>query len=106
MCSRTRTRPSNVSSSDAEKSLRQLPSRIWNGRLCCEDARMICEWPDDSNSLRKLLLARLLGRACAALKLASLRAPDDARVLERVGESLLEYCDPFRAGKIFRRAID
>ena len=50
--------------------------------------------------------ARLLGRACAALKLASMRAPDDARLLERVGESLLEYCDPFRAGKIFRRAID
>jgi tetratricopeptide (TPR) repeat protein len=50
--------------------------------------------------------ARLLGRACAALKLASLRAPNDARLLERVGESLLEYCDPFRAGKIFRRAIE
>jgi tetratricopeptide (TPR) repeat protein len=50
--------------------------------------------------------ARLLGRACAALKLASLRAPDDARLLERVGESLLEYCDPMRAAKIFRRAIE
>ena len=50
--------------------------------------------------------ARLLGRACAALKLASLRAPGDARLLERVGESLLEYCDPMRAAKVFRRAID
>jgi hypothetical protein len=50
--------------------------------------------------------ARLLGRACAALKLASLRAPNDARLLERVGESLLEYCDPIRAAKVFRRAID
>jgi tetratricopeptide (TPR) repeat protein len=50
--------------------------------------------------------ARLLGRACAALKLASMRAPNDAKLLERVGESLLEYCDPFRAAKIFRRAID
>jgi hypothetical protein len=40
------------------------------------------------------------------LKLASLRAPNDARLLERVGESLLEYCDPFRAGKIFRRTIE
>jgi len=50
--------------------------------------------------------ARLLGRACAALKLASLRAPTDARLLERVGESLLEYCDPTRAAKVFRRAID
>ena len=50
--------------------------------------------------------ARLLGRACAALKLASLRAPNDARLLERVGESLLEYCDPIRASKMFRRAVD
>jgi tetratricopeptide (TPR) repeat protein len=50
--------------------------------------------------------ARLLGRACAALKLASLRAPTDARLLERIGESLLEYCDPQRAARIFRRAID
>ena len=49
--------------------------------------------------------ARMLGRACAALKLASLRAPDDVRLLERVGESLLEYCDPDRAAKIFRSAI-
>jgi tetratricopeptide (TPR) repeat protein len=50
--------------------------------------------------------ARLLGRACAALKLASLRAPEDPRLLERVGESLLEYCDPDRAAKIFRKAIE
>jgi tetratricopeptide (TPR) repeat protein len=50
--------------------------------------------------------ARLLGRACAALKLASMRAPHDAKLLERVGESLLEYCDPVRAAKVFRRAID
>jgi len=50
--------------------------------------------------------ARLLGRACAALKLASLRAPTDARLLERIGESLLEYCDPLRAARMFRQAID
>ena len=50
--------------------------------------------------------ARLLGRACAALKLASLRGRDDARLLERVGESFLEYCDPPRAAKIFRHALD
>jgi Tfp pilus assembly protein PilF len=50
--------------------------------------------------------ARLLGRACAALKLASMRAPNDVKLLERVGESLLEYCDPARASKIFRRVID
>jgi tetratricopeptide (TPR) repeat protein len=50
--------------------------------------------------------ARLLGRACAALKLASLRGRDDARLLERVGESFLEYCDPQRAAKTFRQALD
>lgn len=50
--------------------------------------------------------ARLLGRACAALVLAARRGPEDARLLERIGESLLEYCDPFRAAKIFRRALE
>ena len=50
--------------------------------------------------------ARLLGRACAALKLAALRGRDDARLLERVGESFLEYCDPARAAKTFRQALD
>lgn len=49
--------------------------------------------------------ARLLGRACAALKLASLRGRHDARLLERVGESFLEYCDPARAAKTFRQAL-
>jgi len=50
--------------------------------------------------------ARLLGRACAALKLAALRGPTDVRLLERIGESFLEYCDPLRAARVFRRAID
>ncbi len=50
--------------------------------------------------------ARLLGRACAALKLASLRGRHDARLLERVGESFLEYCDPQRAAKTFRQALE
>jgi tetratricopeptide (TPR) repeat protein len=50
--------------------------------------------------------ARLLGRACAALTLAARRGPQDALLLERIGESFLEYCDPFRAAKIFRRALD
>ena len=50
--------------------------------------------------------ARLLSRACAALTLAARRAPADARLLERIGESFLEYCDPARASKAFRRALD
>jgi tetratricopeptide (TPR) repeat protein len=50
--------------------------------------------------------ARLLGRACAALRLASMRGPNDASLLARVGESFLEYGDPLRAAKLFRRALD
>lgn len=49
---------------------------------------------------------RLLGRACAALRLAAMRGASDARLLERVGESFLEYGDPARAARIFRRALD
>ena len=49
--------------------------------------------------------ARLLGRACAALRLAAKRGPADARLLERVGESFLEYGDPTRAANSFRRAL-
>ena len=50
--------------------------------------------------------ARLLGRACAALRLAAMRGPSDANLLSRVGESFLEYGDPFRASRLFRRALD
>ena len=35
-----------------------------------------------------------------------MRGPDDASLLERVGESFLEYGDPVRAAKLFRRALD
>jgi tetratricopeptide (TPR) repeat protein len=50
--------------------------------------------------------ARLLGRACAALRLAVLRGPHDARLLERIGESFLEYVDAGRARKSFRQALE
>ncbi len=50
--------------------------------------------------------ARLLGRACAALRLAAMRGPNDAILLARVGESFLEYGDPFRASRLFRRALE
>jgi tetratricopeptide (TPR) repeat protein len=50
--------------------------------------------------------ARLLGRACAALRLAAMRGPTDANLLARVGESFLEYGDPFRASRLFRRSLD
>lgn len=50
--------------------------------------------------------ARLLGRACAALRLAAMRGPNDASLLARIGESFLEYGDPLRAAKLFRRALD
>lgn len=50
--------------------------------------------------------ARLLGRACAALRLAATRGPTDAVLLSRVGESFLEYGDPLRASKLFRRTLE
>ena len=50
--------------------------------------------------------ARLLGRACAALRLAATRGASDVGLLERVGESFLEYGDPARAAKTFRRALE
>jgi tetratricopeptide (TPR) repeat protein len=50
--------------------------------------------------------ARLLGRACAALRLAATRGRTDAALLARVGESFLEYGDPSRASKLFRRTLE
>lgn len=50
--------------------------------------------------------ARLLSRACAALKLSATRGADDARLLERIGESFLEYGEPARAAKSFRLALE
>lgn len=50
--------------------------------------------------------AHLLSRACAALKLSSLRGSEDARLLERVGESFFEFGQPGRAAKTLRRALD
>jgi Tfp pilus assembly protein PilF len=50
--------------------------------------------------------AHLLSRACAALKLSSLRGSENARLLERVGESFFEFGQPARAAKTLRRALD
>jgi len=50
--------------------------------------------------------ARMLGRACAALRLAATRGPTDALLLARVGECFLEYGDPMRAAKLFRRTLE
>jgi tetratricopeptide (TPR) repeat protein len=50
--------------------------------------------------------ARMLARACAALRLASMRGSSDSRLLQRIGESFLEYGEPKRAAKIFRRALE
>jgi len=72
-----------------------------------QDGRMIYEYGRLLKSQASAFgNARLLGRACAALKLASMRAPNEARLLERIGESFLEYCDPARASKIFRRVLE
>ena len=50
--------------------------------------------------------AHLLSRACAALKLSSLRGNEDARLWQRVGESFFEFGQPRRAAKTLRRALD
>ena len=50
--------------------------------------------------------AELLARACAALKLSSLRGAEDPRLLERVGESFFEFGQRRRAEKTLRRALD
>jgi tetratricopeptide (TPR) repeat protein len=50
--------------------------------------------------------ARLLSRACAALRLAATRGARDAGLLVRLAESFLEYGEPVRAAKLFRRALD
>jgi tetratricopeptide (TPR) repeat protein len=50
--------------------------------------------------------ARLLTRACAALRLGAMRGSDNASLLERIGESFLEYGQPARAAKSFRKALD
>lgn len=50
--------------------------------------------------------ARLLSRASASLKLALMRASEDARLAERVGETYFEFGQPVRAAKALRRAIE
>ena len=84
----------------AEAFRRALLIAPQNGRMIYEYARLLKSQASAFGN------ARLLGRACAALKLASMRAPNEARLLERIGESFLEYCDPARAAKIFRRALE
>jgi tetratricopeptide (TPR) repeat protein len=50
--------------------------------------------------------ARMLARACAALRLAAMRGVTDSGLLQRIGESFLEYGEPKRAAKAFRQALE
>ncbi|MFN2578667.1 MAG: tetratricopeptide repeat protein [Pyrinomonadaceae bacterium] len=84
----------------AEAFRRALLIAPQNGRMIYEYARLL------KSQASAFSNGRLLGRACAALKLASMRAPNEARLLERIGETFLEYCDPVRAAKSFRRALE
>lgn len=68
--------------------------------LLCEYARLL------RSQASAFTDARLLARACAALKLSLRRGSDDARLAERVGESFFEFGQPTRAAKAFRRAIE
>jgi tetratricopeptide (TPR) repeat protein len=50
--------------------------------------------------------ARLLSRTRAALRLSTLRAQNDARLMSMIGESFLECGEGERARRSFQRAID
>ena len=50
--------------------------------------------------------ARLLSRARAALRLATLRGRHEALLLQSIGESFLEFSEPARAAHTFRIALD
>lgn len=84
----------------AEAFRRALLITPQDGRLIYEYARLLKSQASTFGE------ARLLGRACAALRLAATRGPRDVRLLERVGETFLEYCDPRRAAGIFRRVLE
>ena len=74
--------------------------------LAPRDARMIYEYARLLRSQASAFGdARLLTRACAALKLCLARAGDDARLIERIGESFFEFGQPVRAAKALRQAI-
>ncbi len=75
--------------------------------ICSQDAWLIYEYARLLRSQASAFSdARLLSRACAALKLATTRSARDARLLERIGESFLEYAEPARAAKSFRSALE
>jgi tetratricopeptide (TPR) repeat protein len=50
--------------------------------------------------------ARLLNRACAALRLAGLRGANDAKLLARIGESFFEFGRGPQAAKSFNRSVE
>ncbi len=50
--------------------------------------------------------ARLLNRACAALRLANVRGTQDARLLARIGESFFEFGRTGRAAKAFNASFE
>nr|MDQ3821423.1 hypothetical protein [Acidobacteriota bacterium] len=49
---------------------------------------------------------RMMRRSRACLRLATLRAGDDAALLSRIGESFYEYGELAQAARVFRRALD
>lgn len=73
------------------------PSNPW---LIYEYARLLKSQASAGSDARKL------ARACAALRLAAMRGSTDSRLLQRIGESFLEYGEPKRAAKTFRHALE
>lgn len=111
----------NEDSRDRAQSLRQVANHLRvAGRLresaeafrralhlAPRDATMIHEYARLLRSQASAFSdARLLTRACAALKLSLSRAQSDARLTERIGESFFEFGQPERASKALRHAIE
>jgi tetratricopeptide (TPR) repeat protein len=105
---------------DRARALRQLANqlRVW-GRLTesreafrralivlPRDGQLIYEFARLLRSQASAMSdARLLSRARAALRLASLRADDDSSLLSLIGESQVECGDVERAERTLRRAL-
>jgi tetratricopeptide (TPR) repeat protein len=79
------------------RALSVLPNDNW---LLFEFARFL---RSQASTLRD---ARLLRRSSAALRLATIRAKEDAKLLSRIGESYFEFGDMERAAAHFRKALD
>ena len=84
----------------AEAFRRALHLTPHNGFLLYEYARLLRSQASAFSD------ARLLTRACAALKLSLMRSGEDSQLAERIGESLFEFGQTRRAANALRHALE